>query len=237
MWAPAAAVDERTPRRLVVWSEGALAEVSAATYQAITEALQAHGYPLVARAYAQLLAGLGPRATLTMLTEARGVDARVATYREAYALAVQGVTLVAGVDQLLEGLAAEGVVSALATNEHLIGVEPLLGRLGLGRHLALVITGDDVGPTGRKPAGAMARWARRAMAVDPADVIVVGDTVPDVEMGRAAEVATVAVTWGPHARTELAQAGPTWIVDDVDELARLLGAWLDHQARPGERAR
>lgn len=36
----------------------------------------------------------------------------------------------------------------------------------------------------------------------------VGDTVPDIEAGRAAGMRTVAVTWGYGAPAELASAAP-----------------------------
>jgi phosphoglycolate phosphatase len=196
----------------------------------------AHGYTPATELDARPLAGLSPRTALAALTGPDDVDGLLATYRIAYRLAAGAIDLVAGVSQLLEGLRAADVASALVTNQHLSEVEPLLDGLGLGRHMAIVITSDDLAARAdRKPAASMAHWACRALTVDPADVLVIGDTVPDIEMAHAAALDSVAVAWGPHAPVELADADPTWLVADTDELAELLAGWLDQRIHPRQR--
>jgi phosphoglycolate phosphatase len=59
--------------------------------------------------------------------------------------------------------------------------------------------------------------------------VYVGDTVTDVESGRAARVATVAVATGPHSSTELAAAGADFVLDSLVAFP----AWLDAAFVPG----
>lgn len=54
------------------------------------------------------------------------------------------------------------------------------------------------------------------------DVVVVGDSVLDIAMGRAAGVPTIGVSWGANSAGELKEIGSTYVVDSVDELTHLL---------------
>ena len=53
-------------------------------------------------------------------------------------------------------------------------------------------------------------------------VLVVGDSSYDIDMGKAAGAATCAVTWGAHSHEELARSRPDHIVHSVPALAALL---------------
>lgn len=52
----------------------------------------------------------------------------------------------------------------------------------------------------------------------------IGDAISDLREGRAAEVKTIAVTWGFQDRSLLANEEPTHLVDQPEELLRLLQA-------------
>ena len=56
----------------------------------------------------------------------------------------------------------------------------------------------------------------------PSRCVCVGDAVTDVVAGRAAGMATIAVTWGAATTDDLADAGPTAVVSSVAELAAQL---------------
>ena len=55
----------------------------------------------------------------------------------------------------------------------------------------------------------------------------IGDTSFDMEMGAAAGVATIGVSWGYHPVTELIGAGAGRIVDDFAALARGIDEQLE----------
>jgi phosphoglycolate phosphatase len=52
----------------------------------------------------------------------------------------------------------------------------------------------------------------------PAETVLIGDTVYDVEMARHAGVTPIGVAWGYHAAEELAATGAHAVVDHFDRL-------------------
>jgi pyrophosphatase PpaX len=55
------------------------------------------------------------------------------------------------------------------------------------------------------------------------ETLLVGDSVYDLEAGRAAGVATAAALWGPFEREQLAVSEPDYWLEDVPALLGLLG--------------
>ena len=50
----------------------------------------------------------------------------------------------------------------------------------------------------------------------------IGDTTGDIKEGREAKVKTVAVTWGYHSKSKLTMVKPDFIVNNPEELFKLL---------------
>jgi len=86
-----------------------------------------------------------------------------------------------------------------------------------------IVCGDEV--VAGRPAPAMIFEAMRRTGVsDPTRVMVVGDTVLDLQAGRAAGAGwVVGVTSGAHDRARLLQAPHTHLLQSVAEIPRLLG--------------
>lgn len=59
-------------------------------------------------------------------------------------------------------------------------------------------------------------------AVPPDQTLCVGDETRDIEAARAARTASAAVTWGYATAEILRQYGPTYVVEDISELRRLI---------------
>ena len=63
--------------------------------------------------------------------------------------------------------------------------------------------------------------------VDREDAVMIGDTIFDIQMARAAGTAAVGVSWGVHEADELHDAGAGHVIDRFDELVpvvqRLIG--------------
>ena len=55
-----------------------------------------------------------------------------------------------------------------------------------------------------------------------ADAVMIGDTVFDIDMARAAGVRAIGVDWGYHAPGELLQAGAEIVVSSCAELGDYL---------------
>ena len=56
------------------------------------------------------------------------------------------------------------------------------------------------------------------LGVDYKDAVMIGDTTFDIEMGKAINMDTIAVTWGAHTKEMLRQSDPTYIIDSFSEL-------------------
>ncbi len=96
---------------------------------------------------------------------------------------------------LFNTLIARGFELAVVTTDDRAGVEHDLGSLGVVQYLSAVVSGDEEIPT--KPAPDMVLRACKAVGTSPARTIVVGDSVADMAMGRAAKVAlTIGVLSG-----------------------------------------
>ncbi len=127
------------------------------------------------------------------------------------------MTLLPGVVELLEGLAADPQVElGLLTGNWEGGARIKLGRFDLNRFFAFGGFGE-AGPARPDLLPAALEGARRALGrrVDPAEVLVVGDSTEDVACARAHGVPCVAVTTGWTAAESLRGAGAEWVVDGL----------------------
>jgi phosphoglycolate phosphatase len=95
-------------------------------------------------------------------------------------------------------------------------VEAFFVRFGI-EGVAEVLGGDKGHSKVDKIAAAL-----RHYRADRSSTWFVGDTAGDVVEGRAAGVATIAVTWGWHARERLEAVAPDRVVTTPDELLALL---------------
>jgi phosphoglycolate phosphatase len=96
-----------------------------------------------------------------------------------------------------------------------------LKRHGLDGYFAHIVTALDTPKP--KPSPQALILAVEAMDVEMCACVIVGDSVVDVEAGRAAGAKTVAVLSGLYTRSELLAAHPDFIINEVSELPSLLG--------------
>jgi len=181
-----------------------------------------HGLP--PRTDAEVLAGLGT--PLEAMFE-RWVDdpALVQTLADAYIehnLAVHDglVRPFPGVSELVRDLHVAGIPMAIVTSKRRRGTEMGLAALGLADCFSVVVTADDVSRP--KPDPEPVQQALEALGVPAASAVFVGDATHDVHAGRAAEVVTIAVTWGAASEAQLVESGPTHLVRDVGALRGIL---------------
>jgi len=161
---------------------------------------------------------------------AQPIDDLVAQYKHAFhALRLSSADmepLYPGAREAVEGLARRAdTVLGIATGKSVRGVRMVLGHHGLFEHFATVQTADTA-PS--KPHPGMIQAALRETGIAPRDVVMIGDTVFDIEMARAAGVASVGVGWGYHASADLSAAGAGTVIADFAQLpAALDAAWAD----------
>ncbi len=78
-----------------------------------------------------------------------------------------------------------------------------------------------------KPDPEMIHTAIAKAGVTVKDAVMVGDTVHDMHMARAAGVAAIGVAWGYHERVDLLEAGADIVIDGFDQLERPSTSCLD----------
>lgn len=99
-----------------------------------------------------------------------------------------------GVTELLAHLEANNIRWGVVTNKLLGLTEPLLELMDLRTRMATLVGGDSTAQ--RKPHPDPVLLALREMGVAADKAIYVGDAPTDIDSGKAAGTATVAVTWG-----------------------------------------
>jgi phosphoglycolate phosphatase len=102
--------------------------------------------------------------------------------------------LFAGLDELLCELEDAGMPWGVVTNKPAHLTNPLLDQLSLTERCACIVSGDTL--EHRKPHPAPLLYACELAGVEPARTMYAGDAARDIEAGRAADMATIAVGYG-----------------------------------------
>lgn len=110
----------------------------------------------------------------------------------------------------------------VATGKSRRGLDALMGQLGLRDRFVTLQCADDH-PSKPHPAMLLAALAEAGLD-DPDSAVIIGDTSYDMEMGRAAGIRPIGVSWGYHDRAALGAAET--ILDDWAALPGVLeGIW------------
>ncbi|MHB8253324.1 MAG: HAD family hydrolase [Acidiferrobacter sp.] len=167
--------------------------------------------------------GLGVGEALARLLPAEedhGRHAVAGRYREHFLhLNETPMPLFPGVEAGLADLRERGYQLAIATGKSRVGLEAALTVSGLAELFSISRCADE---TQSKPDPLMLHEILDETGVPPSRALMVGDTSYDMEMASRAGVASAAVSYGVHERSELLMHGPQVCVDTFPEL----GVWL-----------
>ena len=126
-----------------------------------------------------------------------------------------------GIGALLDGLDDGSRVWGVVTNKPSHLTEPILEKLGLAARSVCTISGDTLAT--RKPDPAQLLHACKLAGVATDECIYVGDAARDIEAGRRAGIATVAVGYGyVVAGDDPERWGADEFAIDTDELAQIV---------------
>ena len=125
-----------------------------------------------------------------------------------------------GIAALLSSMDESGWLLGVATGKSDRGLERCLDHHGI-RGLFVTLQTADRHPS--KPHPAMVHQALADAGADASNAVVIGDTVYDIHMGKAAGTRTIGVNWGYHPVEELRGAGADAIAESMGELAAILG--------------
>ena len=213
--------------KLVVFDcDGTLVDSQAAICTSMDAAFAAAGLPLPDRNVVRRIVGLSlPQALLTLAPDAdetrRGhaLEAYKASFRSARSEGMLDEPLYPGIEALLRRLAERGSSLGVATGKSDRGLLACLARHGV-RELFVTLQTADRHPS--KPHPAMLEAALFEADVAPSEAVMVGDTVFDIAMARAAGVRAVGVAWGYHEPAELLEAGAVGVAQSAEELEELI---------------
>jgi phosphoglycolate phosphatase len=208
------------PRAIVFDLDGTLVDSLPDIVGAFQDAFEACGLEAPGDDDVRRRVGLPLEAMVADFAPADRVAALSASYRRIYP---QRFTRTSrpfpGVREVLAELRGHGFRLGVATTKRTEMAVRFVAAMGLEGALDHV-QGTDGFP--HKPAPDVVLRALAALGAD--GTWMVGDTVHDVEAGKAAGLATFAVTWGTHDAATLASAGPDRLEADLDTLvAAVLG--------------
>jgi phosphoglycolate phosphatase len=213
-----------TPIAAVVFDfDGTLADTRAAVVATVTQTLDRLGAaPLSAAAVVERMglplsevfvaAGLPPPAI---------ADA-VVLYRRLFPDNAGSIALFPEVDTCLGVLATRGLPLTVASSRGRESLDALLDALQIRSRFHSVLGEEDAAR--KKPAPDLVLALAERLALAPSQMLVVGDTTYDIEMGRAAGAHTCGVVYGAHDAERLTRAQPTWLVDSLAAVPALLSA-------------
>jgi len=162
----------------------------------------------------QAMARLAPGADADALS-----DAYKASFASTRASAGDPAPLYPGARGALDRLHGAGFLLGTATGKSRRGLDHMVVHHGLQAHFVTLQCADDH-PS--KPHPSMVLRAMQDAGVGPEDTVMIGDTTFDIQMGRAAGVATIGVNWGYHPVADLRSCGAGVIVDDFTALCQAI---------------
>ena len=140
--------------------------------------------------------------------------------RVAEGLDVSKMEVLPGARNLVEKLAEEDSVQlGLVTGNWEVGARAKLETVALSHYFPFGGFGDD-GPARRNlPLAALKRAAKHhERSFAPAETLIIGDTVHDVDCAQANGIPVLAVASGFTEREALEATGASWVIDSLDEV-------------------
>ena len=207
--------------------DGTLVDGQAGVCNAMELAFADAGLPAPDRHLVRRIVGLSLPQAIRQLTPDSSETLRSAidaTYRERFRAARESGVLVEplydGIAELVSSLTAAGWTLGVATGKSQRGLEHCLATHGLTAQFATLQTADHH-PS--KPHPAMIAAALAETGATREQCVMIGDTVFDIAMARAAGVRALGVDWGYHTAAELIEAGAEAVAIDPAHLKELIG--------------
>ena len=150
-------------------------------------------------------------------------DECVKTYREVfYETAIPCITAFPGVSETLAKLHAAGYGIFIATSRSRRSLNLISDNLGISGYYSGTCCVEDV--NNPKPAPDMVEKILGEYGFQASETVVIGDTLFDLLMGKAAGCRVCGVTWGNHKREKLLEADPEFIIDKIEDIWDLTGS-------------
>ena len=123
-----------------------------------------------------------------------------------------------GVPELLSAIRAAGGKAYVVTNKRNHATQLIARKFGWDRTMAGIWSYDTFGTKYKKPE--LVAKLLSDLGIRAESAVMVGDTIGDVEAGKANGLATVGVTWGYGLREEL--VGADFVFDHASDIVKML---------------
>lgn len=205
--------------KLVVFDwDGTLVDSTRAIVIAMQHAAADLGLPVPSSRQAAHVIGLGLHDALRLAVPALTAErlpAYIERYRVHYLSRDAQLGAFEGVELMLDALEQAGVAMAVATGKSRQGLDRALSQFDWRRRFVATRCADEGEP---KPHPWMLEDLALELGVEPAGMLMVGDTTHDLGMARAAGASAIGVTYGAHDRAQLLLEPALALVDDVPSL-------------------
>jgi pyrophosphatase PpaX len=210
------------PRIILFDLDGTLIDSVRLILDSYHHTMRTHGLPACTDDY--WLRGLGTPLRVQFAdwaSDPETMQALIATYRS-YNLEHHDrmVTVYPGVVDAVQAIRGAGVRTGLVTSKNRQGALRGLGLAGLETMMDVLVCADEV--TNPKPHPEPVEKAVSMLGGVSRETIYVGDSIHDMQSGRAAGVLTAAALWGPFGRSHLDGAAPHFWLEAPSDLPRLL---------------
>ncbi|HTJ56961.1 MAG TPA: HAD-IA family hydrolase [Devosiaceae bacterium] len=208
--------------RLVIFDmDGTLIDSELLIIETVTAAFEAVGEPVPTEAAIRSISGITLRPAIRILAPLASddlIEELLASYRAYYSRVSGGPR-----EPLFEGALAalerlrhrDDTILAVATGKGHRGAVTLLTAHGIFDWFHSVETPDH---NRGKPDPQMIETAMGKVGAAAEATVMIGDTIHDMKMGKAAGVATIGVAWGYHETVDLEAAGADIVIDRFDQL-------------------
>ncbi|MBX2883776.1 MAG: phosphoglycolate phosphatase [Granulosicoccus sp.] len=124
--------------------------------------------------------------------------------------------LCASVAETLPLLISHGHALGCVTNKASDFTIPLLEKLDIHQYFSVVVSGNDVAE--KKPSPLSIEYAAKKMKMEMTDVIMVGDSINDIQAAKNAGVTCVGVPDGYNHGVPIADANPDYLVETIADI-------------------
>lgn len=202
--------------------DGTIGDTRSLIVKTMQQTIQQLGLPTRTDDQCAAMIGLPLRQTFTDLIEMddETADKCFDTYNELFNQNNKpgSVRVYPGVKETIEELYLMGLCIAIASSRGRDSLEKYVKEMGIDRYISYIVSANDVAKA--KPNPDMVYKICNHTQGRGDEVLVVGDTHYDIEMGRNAGVKTCAVTYGIGKKEELKNAD--YVVDNINKILEIV---------------
>ena len=213
--------------------DGTLLDTSYDICHALNLLLESEGQPTVSHAELRPMISLGGRKLISYAFKLQDPDKINMLFKQLLKIYQEtnfdNTRPFDGIDQLLNHLDQQKIRWGIVTNKTTALTEPILKKIGYSKRAACVVCADTTSKA--KPHPEPMLYACKLLNVLPKDCIYIGDSETDIQAGRAAGMATMAVSFGYTPQgVSVSDWQPDYIAHDVAEILPEIKKWSARRA-------